>query len=111
MPATKPSPGETLRRVALFADLTDTEFQFLAQRSVSRQYAPNELVFSEGEPCSGMYVVETGRIRIFKSSSGGREQILAVDGPGSSVAELPVFDGGNYPASCAAMDNAVLLFI
>jgi len=56
-------------------------------------------------------VVESGHVRIFKSSSGGREHVLSVDGPGSSVAELPVFDGGNYPASVAAVDDATLLFI
>jgi CRP/FNR family transcriptional regulator len=58
-----------------------------------------------------MYVVESGHIRIFKSSVDGREQVLSIDGPGSSVAELPVFDGGNYPASVAAVDSATLLFV
>jgi CRP/FNR family transcriptional regulator len=38
--------------------------------------------------------VERGNIRIFKSSAGGREQALSIDGPGSSIAEVPVFDGG-----------------
>ena len=111
MTAPNPSATDTLRRVSLFADLTETEIQFLAQRAVSRQYTANELVFSEGEPCAGMYVVESGHVRIFKSSAGGREQILTMEGPGGSVAELPVFDGGKYPASCAAADDAVLLFI
>jgi CRP-like cAMP-binding protein len=55
-------------------------------------------------------VVQTGNIRIFKSSAGGREQVLAIDGPGSSVAELPVFDGGNYPASAQAVNDCTLLF-
>src|SRR5262249_4488104 len=63
------------------------------------------------EPCSGLYVVEHGHVRIFKTSPSGREQGLTIDGPGSSVAELPVFDGGNYPASGAAMDEAALLFV
>ncbi len=58
-----------------------------------------------------MYVVESGHVRIFKSASNGREQVLSIDGPGSSVAELPVFDGGNYPASVASVDNCVLLFV
>ena len=47
----------------------------------------------------------------FKSSASGREQVLSIDGPGSSIAELPVFDGGNYPASAAAIDDATLLFV
>lgn len=55
--------------------------------------------------------MESGHIRIFKSSAGGREQVLSIDGPGSSVAELPVFDGSSYPASATAIDDATLLFV
>ncbi len=69
------------------------------------------MVFSEGEPCAGLYVVESGSVRIFKSSPGGREQVLSIEGPGGSIAELPVFDGGNYPASVVAMEDSVLLFV
>ena len=53
------------------------------------------MVFSEGEPCAGLFVVESGSVRIFKSSAAGREQVLSIEGPGGSIAELPVFDGGN----------------
>jgi CRP/FNR family transcriptional regulator len=56
-------------------------------------------------------VVASGSVRIYKSSSAGREQVLSIEGPGSSIAELPVFDGGSYPASAAAVDRAALLFI
>ena len=103
--------GRTLARVAIFSGLTETELSFLAQRAVPRQYVPGEVVFAEGQPCAGLYVVERGHIRIFKTSPGGREQVLTIDGPGSSVAEVPVFDGGNYPASGAAVDSALLLFV
>ena len=102
---------ETLRRVAIFADLSPTELQFLAERAVPRNYSPGEIIFGEGEPCTGLFVVESGHVRIFKSSPSGREQVLAVEGPGSSIAELPVFDGGNYPASTSAMDEARVYFI
>lgn len=95
----------------MFSGLAENELAFLTQRTVPRHYSAGEIVFGEGEPCSGLYVVESGHVRIFKSSSGGREHVLSVDGPGSSVAELPVFDGGNYPASVAAIDDATLLFI
>jgi len=111
MPQAKVDHAQTLARVAVFSGLAENELAFLIQRAVPRHYAAGEIVFSEGEPCSGLYVVEAGHIRIFKSSSGGREHVLSVDGPGSSVAELPVFDGGNYPASVAAIDEATLLFI
>lgn len=107
----KTSVGQTLTRVPIFSGLTETELAFLAQRTVPRQFSAGETVFSEGQPCSGLYVVESGHVRIFKSSAGGREQVLSVDGPGSSVAELPVFDGGNYPASVAAIEDSTLLFV
>src|ERR1017187_3164346 len=83
----------------MFSGLTESELAFLAQRAVPRRFSPGETFFSEGEPCAGLYVVESGNVRIFKSSASGREQVLSIDGPGSSIAELPVFDGGNYPIS------------
>lgn len=103
--------GRTLAKVPIFSGLTEPELNFLAQRAVPRHYTPGEIVFAEGEPCAGLYVVERGHIRIFKTSPSGREQVLTIDGPGSSVAEVPVFDGGNYPASGAAADEATLLFV
>src|SRR5215813_12493492 len=111
MPQAKVDHAQRLARVPIFSDLAQNELAFLIQRAVPRHYAAGEIVFSEGEPCSGLYVVESGHVRIFKSSPGGREHVLAIEGPGSSVAELPVFDGGNYPASVSAVDDATLLFV
>jgi CRP/FNR family transcriptional regulator len=102
---------QILSKVPIFAELTPAQLSFLTQRVVPRHYEPGEMIFAEGDPCAGLYVVESGHIRIFKSSSGGREQVLSIDGPGSSVAELPVFDGGNYPASASAVDKAALLLV
>ena len=105
------SAAEILRRVPIFSELTDTELRFLSERAVPRKYESGEQLFSEGDPCAGLYVIESGNVRIFKSSAGGREQVLAIDGPGSSVAELPVFDGGKYPASAAAVNELAVLFV
>jgi len=112
MPIPKPTNNiEILRKVAIFADLSEPELQFLAERAVSRDYQAGDIVFSEGEPCAGLFVVEAGALRIYKSSPSGREQVLSIEGPGSSVAELPVFDGGNYPASTSAAKPTRVLFV
>jgi CRP/FNR family transcriptional regulator, cyclic AMP receptor protein len=103
--------GQTLAKVPIFSGLTESELGFLTQRIVPRQYSTGEMVFGEGEPCSGLYVIESGNVRIYKSSPTGREQVLSIDGPGSSIAEIPVFDGGAYPASAAAADDTTLLFV
>jgi CRP/FNR family transcriptional regulator len=111
MPESKPSPAETLKKVPLFAGLTERELAFLAGRAVPLHAKAGELLFSEGEPCKGLYVIESGAVKIFKTSASGREQVLTIEGPGQSIAELPVFDGGNYPASTAAVEDATLLFV
>lgn len=100
-----------LARVPIFSDLSESELKFLSERAVSRRYASGDLIFSEGDLCTGLYIVESGGVRVFKTSAGGREQVLTIEHAGSSIAELPVFDGGNYPASASAASECVLLFI
>jgi CRP/FNR family transcriptional regulator len=103
--------AQTLAKVPIFSGLSESELGFLAPRAVAHRYRAGEIIFGEGEPCAGLYVVESGNVRIFKSSPQGREQVLSIDGPGSSIAEIPVFDGGTYPASGAAVDDANLIFV
>ena len=102
---------DILRRVAIFSDLTEPELKFLAERALLRNYNKGDLLFIEGDLCTGLYVIAAGEVKIFKSSPTGREQVLAVEGPGSSIAELPLFDGGTYPASTAAIKEARAYFI
>ncbi len=101
----------TLAKTALLSSLSPDELHLLAARTVRKQFSAGELLFSEGEPCNGLHIVAQGRVRIFKTSMSGREQVLAVEGPGGSVAELPVFDGGPYPASVAALEETEIAYI
>jgi len=105
------SVEQTLRQTPLFTGLSDAETAALAARVTRKRFDRGELLFNEGDRCQGLYLVANGKIRIFKLSPSGREQILAVEGPGSSFAELPVFDGGTYPASASALEDAEVLFI
>ena len=99
-----------LKSVSIFSSLSEQEFAFLTSHLLQRKYSSGEHIFNEGDTCIGLYVVQSGNVRIFKSSAGGREQVLSIDGPGSSIAELPVFDGGSYPASAQAVTDCRLLF-
>lgn len=106
------SNAETiLRKTPLFGTLTPREMQSLAGRISTRRFQSGEMLFGEGDPCSGLFVVAAGAVRIFKLSPAGGEQILAIERPGNSFAELPVFDGGNYPASASALGDTEMLFI
>jgi len=83
----------------------------LAAKTVRKHWGAGEVLFSEGEACRGLHIILRGRVRIFKTSAGGREQVLAMNGPGESIAELPVFDGGPYPASAIAVEETEIAFI
>lgn len=100
-----------LRETPLFNSLDSSELRSLSSRAALQRYSMGELLFSEGNPCSGLFVVISGRIRIFKTSRSGREQVLAIESPGTSIAELPVFDGGSYPASAMAIEPSELVFV
>lgn len=100
-----------LQQAALLSSLSPPELQLLAARTVRKNLSAGQLLFSEGEPCHGLHIIAQGKIRIFKTSPSGREQVLAVNVPGESVAELPVFDGGTYPASAVAIEDAEIAFI
>lgn len=100
-----------LAKTPLLASLSPPELQHLAVRTVRKLFSAGELIFSEGEPCNGLHIIARGKVRIFKTSVSGREQVLALNGPGESVAELPVFDGGPFPASATAVDDTEMAFI
>ena len=100
-----------LEKTALFSNLSQPELQMLAARSVRKLFSTGELLFSEGEPCNGLHIIARGKVRLFKTSVNGREQVLSVNVSGESVAEIPVFDGGPYPASAVALEETEIVFI
>jgi CRP/FNR family transcriptional regulator len=69
------------------------------------------VLFNAGDSCRGLYVIESGRVRIYRTSPEGKEQVLHVEGAGRGVAELPLFDGGVYPASAITIEPSRLVFL
>lgn len=100
-----------LKRVPYFAGLAEAELERVAARMVERAFNTGEVIFLEGQPCEGAYVVAFGQVRIYKISPEGREQVLLVAGPGETFNEVPVFDGGPNPATAEALGPAVLYIL
>lgn len=100
-----------LRDVPIFDGLGDTALERLAARCVPRAVGGGFTLFRAGERCAGLYMVLEGRVRIYRTSPEGREQTIAVEGPGRPVAELPLFDDGPYPASAVTMTPSRLVFL
>jgi CRP/FNR family transcriptional regulator len=100
-----------LRDIGLFAELDATALGRLAERCVVRSVGAGHVLFTTGEACRGLYIVESGRVRIYRTDPEGREQVLHVEGPGRPVAELPLFDGGPYPASAVTLEESRFVFL
>ncbi|MBZ5565034.1 MAG: Crp/Fnr family transcriptional regulator [Acidobacteriia bacterium] len=104
-------PIETLRRVPFFAVLPPEELKSLSAHCVARRVKKDEMLIAEGDPCEGLFVVQSGAIKLYKMAENGREQILVIERAGSTVGDLPIFDGGNFPASAVAAEDSTLLYL
>lgn len=102
---------DALRRVPFFAVLPAGELQTLARHCAVRQLARDEVLFSEGDRCEGLLIVQSGAVKLCKLAENGREQVLAVERAGSTLAELSLFDGGSFPAAAVAVEDSTLLFL
>jgi CRP/FNR family transcriptional regulator len=100
-----------LSEIALFAALSENELQGLAQRAIEKRFADDEMLFWEGEPCLGIFLIVQGAVKIFRTSPSGREVMLSIETAPATVAELPLFDGGAYPASVRVVEPVVALFV
>ncbi len=82
---------QALRRVSLFAALSDDTLTRVARVAYTRTYAPGEMVIFEGDPCQAVYFVVEGQVRVYRLSPSGREQVLARLGSGRAFNAVPPF--------------------
>jgi CRP-like cAMP-binding protein len=109
MPPPTPELILTLRRLPLFTDLSNRELALIAENVRRLHYREGVTIFSEGERCHELLIVEEGTVKIIKSAPDGRQQLIGLERRGNSLAEVPVFDGGRYPATAEAASATVLL--
>lgn len=109
--STKAKRIAALQCTTLFGGLTAESLTDIAQRTLELRLQKGEMLFLSGEPARGLFVVVSGKIRAFQQNEDGREQVMYVDGPGSVLGDVPVFDDGPYPASAMAEADANVLFI
>ncbi|MCG2752149.1 MAG: Crp/Fnr family transcriptional regulator [Desulfobacteraceae bacterium] len=102
--------GLILKKIPCFSGLEDSDLQDFKRIAVRRPFEKGEMIFLEGDPGNGFYVIAEGMIKVFKASFGGKEQILHVLGPGEPFGEVAVFAGQPFPANAMALAKSSLLF-
>lgn len=99
-----------LARTVLFRTLKPDKLRELAELARERSLEPGDILFMAGEQASGIYVVVSGSIRAFRMNAQGRQQTLHIESAGATLAEVPTFDDGPYPATAVAEEPSLVLF-
>ena len=99
-----------LQMTRIFQGLAVEQLVPLTQIAQLQQFKKGELIFKQGNEATGFFVIKTGRVKIFKLSPNGKEQILHLFGAQDYFAEVPALDGKCFPASAAALETSELVF-
>ncbi len=112
------APGHTtlpdvgmLDDIPLFTDLDRAELALLSSKAITRHYPRNTIILNEGEDSDSLYVIRSGRVKVFLGNDAGREVILNVQGPGEYFGELALIDSGPRSASVITQEKSTLSII
>jgi len=94
----------------LFQGLSREHYEELSMIMLEQVFRRGQIIFSEGDDADGFYLVLSGRVKVFKLSAEGKEQILHILGPGEPLGEVAVFAGKCFPAHAEAMEESRLSF-
>jgi CRP-like cAMP-binding protein len=99
---------EILKHLCYFEGCTPAELQWIKQYLAKRDVKEGETIVFQGDPCSALYFVVSGAIKVYKASFNGRQQILHIAQKSESIGDIGIFDGGPAPASMVAITATTL---
>jgi CRP/FNR family transcriptional regulator len=101
---------ELLKRCPLFAGLKEEDLKKIRAIASLKQVRKKEILFGEGEEAKGFYAILSGKVKLYKISPEGKEQILHIVSAPDAFAEAALFLEGSYPAFAEALADSQLLF-
>jgi CRP/FNR family transcriptional regulator, dissimilatory nitrate respiration regulator len=96
--------------IPLFHGLPGEQLEQIVTSMTDQTFDRGQTVLSEGEAARGFFVLVAGRVKIFKLSPDGKEQILHIVGPGESFGEVPMFAEGHFPANAETIEKSRIFF-
>ncbi|HAT43925.1 MAG TPA: Crp/Fnr family transcriptional regulator, partial [Ktedonobacter sp.] len=106
-----PIDVDVLRQIPLFATLSSGDLAHVAAMTVERHYERGDIILLEGDKGGALHYVREGVVKVFKTSVGGKEQVLRLIAAGHTFNDVPALDEGSNPASAAAMEPSVVYVI
>lgn len=101
---------DLLRKSPLFAGLKEEDLRRIRSIAIPKKLIKKEVLFADGEEARGFYVILSGKMKLYKISPEGKEQILHIVVAPDAFAEAALFLGGTYPAFAEALTDTQLLF-
>jgi CRP-like cAMP-binding protein len=105
------SEASFLSPIVLFSKLTLDELAVIAGRLKPQPFASGEVIFRQGEPGDAMFIIRSGRVKIYSQGEGGRELTLNVYEAGDFFGEFSLIDGELRSASAAAVEPTEALIL
>lgn len=102
---------DRLRALIYFETVDAATLDWLAAQLTQRVFAAGEMIFLEGDPAAGLWLVASGRIKIYKLNPEGGEHVLHILGEGNTFNDIAALDGGLNPAHAAALSDATAWLI
>jgi CRP/FNR family transcriptional regulator, dissimilatory nitrate respiration regulator len=99
------SLAEYLSTLTYFRGIGPQTVSLLVEQSTRRQFEAGEIIFLEGESSVGLWLIETGRVKIYKMNAEGMEHVMHILGDGNTFNDIAALDGGNNPATAAALSD------
>ncbi len=96
---------------SLFTGLTEGQLDAFKDMVVFADRRKRDVIFLAGDPCKGLYIIRTGRVKLVRSSSAGKEQILKILGAGDLLGFEVFYNGQSYTNTAMAMDDIELCYI
>jgi CRP-like cAMP-binding protein len=103
--------AQRLRQIPLFAALGPEDLASVAAMTIERHYERGDIILLEGEMGGALHYVHSGLVKVFKTSAGGKEQVLRLIATGHTFNDVPALDGGPNPASAAALEPSSIYVI
>jgi CRP/FNR family transcriptional regulator len=99
-----------MAKMPLFQNLSDVVLNMLQGILVQKEFSKGENIFTEGDASAGFFIVQKGRVKVYKLSAEGKEQILHLAGSKELLGAVSAFAGNPYPAHADAMENTGVFY-
>lgn len=102
--------NKTLKDIPMFSELSIAQLRELTSITKIQKFKKNEFLFMEGDTYMGFFILLKGSVKVYKISSDGKEVIIHLIKPPQAFAEIPLFEGKNYPVNAQALEESIVLF-